>query len=328
MSADVMRGSRSTHASASCASDLAARSGDLVQRPDLLQRFLGQEVRRQRARPARPRALGNAVQVLVGEHALRERREDDAADAELAERIEQLGLDPAVQHRVRGLVDEQRSAEVAQDRGGLARLLRRVRGDAGVERLALPYRRVERSHRLLERRLRVEAMRVEDVDVVEAHAREALVEAREQVLAGAPFAVGTGPHVVAGFRRDDELVAIRTQILVHERSEVLLGRAVRRPVVVGEVEVRDPEIERPPHDGPARLERAIVPEVPPQPERDRRQLQAAATTAPVEHAVVAVGGRNVGHDVRARLQRGLLNAVETNPYVLPTTDRRSRRFKT
>ena len=219
MSAEVTRGSRSTQASAICASGLAARRGDLVQRPDLLQRLLGQKVRRQRARPAGARALGNAVQVLVGEHALRERREDDAADAELADGIEQLGLDPAVQHRVRGLVDQQRRAQVAQDRGGLARLLRRVRGDADVERLALPYRRVERSHRLLERRLGVETMRVEDVDVLETHAREALVEAREQVLARSPFAVRARPHVVAGLRRDDELVAVVPQVVAASASQ-------------------------------------------------------------------------------------------------------------
>ena len=42
----------------------------------------------------------------------------------------------------------------------------------GVERLALADGRVERAHRLLERRVRVEAVRVEDVDVVEAHPRE------------------------------------------------------------------------------------------------------------------------------------------------------------
>ncbi len=43
---------------------------------------------------------------------------------------------------------------------------------AGVERFALAHRRVERAHRLGERRLGVEPVRVEDVDVVEPHARE------------------------------------------------------------------------------------------------------------------------------------------------------------
>jgi hypothetical protein len=56
------------------------------------------------------------VQVAVGDHALRERREDDAADPELAEHVERPGLDPAVQHRVRRLVDHERRLELLQDR--------------------------------------------------------------------------------------------------------------------------------------------------------------------------------------------------------------------
>ena len=97
---------------------------------------------------------------------------------ELAERVDEIRLDPAVQDRVGGLVDEQRRAEVAEDGMRLTGLLGRVRRDAGVERLALANGAVERAHRLLQRRRRVDAMRVEDVDVVEAHPPEALVEAR------------------------------------------------------------------------------------------------------------------------------------------------------
>ena len=132
---------------------------------------------------------------------------------------------------------------LAHDRRRLARLLGRVGGDARVERLALPHGRVERAHRLLERRLGVEAVRVEDVDVLEPHPLQRLVEAREHVLARAPLAVRAGPHVVAGLRRDHELVAVGPEVLAEEAAEVGLRRAVRRPVVVREVEVQDPEVE-------------------------------------------------------------------------------------
>jgi hypothetical protein len=126
--------------------------------------------------------------------------------------------------------------------------------------------RRERAHRLLERRLRVEPVRVEDVHVLEPHPLETLVEAREQVLARAPLAVRAGPHVVAGLGRDHELVAERREVLGQQRPEDLLGRAVRRPVVVREVEVRDPAVERAPDDRAARLDRPLVPEVLPQAE--------------------------------------------------------------
>ena len=105
-------------------------------------------------------------------------------------------------------MDQQRRAETAQDRGSLARSLGRIRGDAHVERLALPDGGVEGAHRLFERSLRIEPVGIEDVDVVETHPAEALVEAGQEVLARSADAIGSGPHVVAGLGRDDQLVAI------------------------------------------------------------------------------------------------------------------------
>ncbi len=301
MSADVTRGSRSAHARAIWASVCPRRRGDLVQRADPCEHVVGEELGRERGRATGPRALGNPVQVLVREHSLGERREDDAADAQLAECVEQVGLDPAIEHRVRGLVDQERRAQLAEDRGSLSRLLGRVRGNPDVEGLPLPNRSVERAHRLLERRVRVESVRVEDVDVVETHPQEALVEAREQVLPRPAVSVRTRPHVVAGLARDDELVAIRPEITLKEPTEVLLGRAVRRPVVVGEVEVRDPEVERASDDRATRLERTVVAEVPPEPERDRRKVEAASAGA-----AIAASGRS------GRL-RGRTSRAETIP---------------
>ncbi len=174
----------------------------------------------------------------------------------------------------------------------------RVRRDAGVERLALAHGGVEGAHRLLERRVRVEAVRVEDVDVVEPHPLQALIEAREQVLARAELAVRAGPHVVARLRRDHELVAVRPQILLHQAAEGLLAGAVRRAVVVREIEVRDAEVERAAHDRATRLERPIVAEGLPESERDAGQLEPAPAAAPVGHAVVAIVGGDVRHGAR------------------------------
>ena len=89
MSADVIRGSRSVHASASWASDWPRRaaisfSARIRASASSVSRSGESELVLRRAR-----ALGDAVQVLVGQHPLRERREDDAADAELAEGVEQ-----------------------------------------------------------------------------------------------------------------------------------------------------------------------------------------------------------------------------------------------
>ena len=190
-------------------------------------------------------------------------------------------------------MERDRRAEVVHDRDRPSRVLGAVGRDAGVERLSLPHGRVERAHRLLERRLRVEPVRVEDVDVVEPEPPERLVEAREQVLARAAVAVRPGPHVVAGLRRDDELVAVGAQVVAEQPAERLLGRAVGRPVVVREVEVGDAEVERAQDGRAARLVRPVGAEVVPEPERDRRQHEPAAAAAPVLHPLVPVGRRGV-----------------------------------
>ena len=90
-----------------------------------------------------------------------------------------------------------------------------------VEGLALPDRGGERPHRLLERRVEVEAVRVEDVEVVDAHPAKALVQARQHVLARpAALAVRPRPHVPARLARDDQLVAVRSEVLAKDAPKL------------------------------------------------------------------------------------------------------------
>ena len=111
ISAEVTRGSRSVQAIASwasvcprpCAISFSARTRARVSSVE--------QVGRQRLGAARARAVRDRRQVAVGQHALGERREGDAADAALLEDVEQPVLDPAVEHRVGRLVDQQRRAE-------------------------------------------------------------------------------------------------------------------------------------------------------------------------------------------------------------------------
>ena len=105
---------------------------------------------------------------------------------------------------------------------------------------------------------------------------------------------GPGPHVPAGLGRKEKLVAVGREILSEQLPEIRLGAAVGRPVVVREIEVADAEIERAPQDRALRLQRPVTAEVVPQPQRDQRQLDPAAPTAPVGHALVAVVGGDIG----------------------------------
>ena len=183
---------------------------------------------------------------------------------------------------------EERRAKLLEDGGGLARAVGRIRRDAGIQRLALAHRGVERAHGLFEWGLGVEAVRIKDVHVLQAHALQALVEARQQVLARAPNTVRARPHVVTGLGRDHELIAVAGQVGRQDPAEVLLGRAVRRAVVVGQVELGDPQVERTADDRALALQRDVAAKVLPQAERDRRQLEPAAAAAAVLHARVAV----------------------------------------
>ena len=194
ISAEVTRWSRSTHDSASCASVWPRPRATSLSARRWPTAASGQQVGRERPGPPGPRSRRDAaVQVSAGQQALGERRERDAADPVPLERVRQaVVFDPAVQDRVRRLVDEQPDAHLHEDRGRLSRLFRPVRRDPGVQRPARLHRRRQRAHHLLERGARVGAMAVEDVDVLQAHPAQRLVQAREQVLARAPVAVRPG----------------------------------------------------------------------------------------------------------------------------------------
>ena len=233
-----------------------------------------------------------AVEIAVGEQALRQRREGDEANALLAAVVEDAFVAGRLIDEVEPpLVDEQRcvvGAEVT-DRGLEGR--EGPATDADVERLALTHDVHEGLQRLLEGRERVVAVAVEEVDVVEVHAPQALLQARHEILAAAPVAVGAGPHVVAGLGGDEQFVAVRAEVVVHQAAHRLLGGAVWRAVVVGEVEVGDAVVEGVVGDGAAALVGRGGAKVLPETEAHLRQQYAAMAAAAVEvGVVVAMGG--------------------------------------
>ena len=142
--------------------------------------------------------------------------------------------------------------------------------------------------------LRVRAVRVEDVHVVQVHAAQALIQAAHQVLARAPIAVGTRPHVVARLAGNEQLVAVGREGFLHDLPEGFLGRAVGRPVVVGQVEVRDAVVESMVCHGQRVGQRVDIAEVVPQAQGNLWQQDAAPAATAVFHAVViAVGGGGI-----------------------------------
>ena len=190
--------------------------------------------------------------------------------------VEQVRLDPAVEHGVRRLVDQQRRAQLAGDRGRLPGL--RSRSTTRCRRRAPGPSAPPWSSAIIvssTRRVGVEAVAVEDVDVVQPHPGQRLVERGEHVLPrAAALAVGPGPHVVAGLGGDDQLVAVGREVVAQVAAEVLLGPAVRRAVVVGEVEVGDAAVEGAAQDRPLGLLGPVGAEVLPQAQRTARAAGA------------------------------------------------------
>lgn len=238
---------------------------------------------------------GDAGEVAIGEEALGERAEGDAADAFLGEDIEELGFDPAVEHAVAGLVNQAGRAKVAQDLGGAGGVGGAIVGEANIKSFTAAYSVREGAHGFFEGRVGVGAVGVENVDVVESHAAQRLVEGGEEVFAGAPITVGAWPHGVAGFGGDDEFVAVGGEIEAEEFAEIFFRGTGRWAVVVGEIKMGDAEIEGAADDGATRGENIDVAEIVPEPEGDERKFDATAAAAAVQGgAVVAVGGGKVG----------------------------------
>ena len=89
---------------------------------------------------------------------------------------------------------------------------------------------------------------------------------------------------------------MRRQVRAQDAAKGFLGGAGRRPVVVGEVEVRDAQIKGAQDQGPAVGGTVGRAEIVPEAEGKQRQLEAAASAGAVQRGIgVAGGGRLIGH---------------------------------
>ena len=245
----------------------------------------------------------HAVQVLVGQQTLGQRREGNHTGADLVGGVQQVLLDPAVQQVVRGLVDQHRHMPLLEQRRQLPRARGGIRRDADVQRLALLHRLRQRAGGFLQRGQRVETVRIEDVDIVQPHALQALVQTGQHVLARTTaLTIGTRPHLPAGLGGDDQLVPVTLEILAQQTAEIDLRTAKGRTIVVGQVEVVDAQIKRGAQQRTLAGQRRAVAKVMPQPQRQGRQHQPAAPHAAVGHGLVAMFGGEVMHGVEGGVE--------------------------
>src|SRR5208283_2422600 len=115
-----------------------------------------------------------------------------------------------------------------------------------------------------------------------------LIEAGQHILARAQISIGPGPHIPAGLGRDDEFVAVGKEILLQDLAESFFRRSVGRAVIIGEIEMRDAEIEGAAQHGAGIFKVVYSAEVVPQSERNGGKLNAAAPRAAILHGIVTL----------------------------------------
>ena len=71
------------------------------------------------------------------------------------------------------------------------------------------------------------------------------------------------------------VVAVGGQVLVQDAPEIFFRRAGRRTIIVGQVEMGNSQVKRPPENCTTILKRVTAAKIEPEPKRQCRQLQAA-----------------------------------------------------
>ena len=116
-------------------------------------------------------------------------------------------------------------------------------GNADIQCLTLANHIGKGTHRLLQRCLRIRAVMIEDIDIIQIHALQACIQTGHQIFSGAPVSVRTWPEVIARLGRYQNLFPVRLQILQKDLSKIFLCHSdIRRTVIVCQIEMRDSQI--------------------------------------------------------------------------------------
>ena len=98
-------------------------------------------------------------------------------------RLKTIGFDPTVQDVIAGLVNDAGRAKLFQDGMRFTRALAVIAGNAGIKRATGPNDMIQRTHGFFQWCIGIEAVRIEDIDVIQPHAFQALIARRDQIFA-------------------------------------------------------------------------------------------------------------------------------------------------
>ena len=217
---------------------------------------------------------------------MRQRGEGNEAHPVFLRLVQQaFGLRLPVKDIVTALMQETGNVPVPEVFVGKGGRFCRVVGDAHVESLSHTYDIYQRLHGFFQRGVGVEAVGIEQVHILQIHPFKALIETGDQILAGPPFAIGAGPHVVTSLGRDEQFVPIGRERLLHDLAKGLFGRSVTGTVIVGQVKVHNAMVEGVVSHLEGVGKRVHVSEVVPQAQGDFGNLNAAAAASAVADTV-------------------------------------------
>ena len=80
---------------------------------------------------------------------------------------------------------------------------------------------------------------VKNIHIFQTHALQALVKARQKILAAAPVSIRALPHIIACLSYDDHFITVRHQFLFQDLAEIPLRTSVGRSVIIGKIKLCD-----------------------------------------------------------------------------------------
>ena len=178
------------------------------------------------------------MEITVGQKSLCQRAERNDADA-MGSRIilQSVLLNISYKHGIFSLVDNKRCPQLLEQfccRNGLLLI---VVGNSHIQCLTGSDNAIQCTNGLLQRCIWIRSVMVEDIHIIQSHALQALIQAGYQILFAAPVAIRAGPHIITGFRGNDQFISIPSQSFCKDPSKIFLRTARYRSIIVCQIKM-------------------------------------------------------------------------------------------
>ena len=151
--------------------------------------------------------------------------------------LQSVLLNISYKHGIFSLVDNKRCPQLLEQfccRNGLLLI---VVGNSHIQCLTGSDNAIQCTNGLLQRCIWIRSVMVEDIHIIQSHALQALIQAGHEILFAAPVAVRSGPHIITGFRGNDQFISIPSQSFCKDPSKIFLRTARYRSIIVCQIKM-------------------------------------------------------------------------------------------